>query len=401
MANAEREVPSVWLLGVASGLSPFGMAIVVPALGSVSERFSADFLSVQFLVSAYLLGLSIAQPACGFLCDRYGRRPIMLVGFLVFVAASLLCAVAPTLELLIAARFVQAAGVSVGTVASRAILRDTRSADKVAEGMSYIAATMGLAPVVAPIAGGVLDSATGYAWIFVFSAAMGLLVLVNMLMHLSETLPQGTPQPRWRDWLVSYGELLRSKKFVGSTLVFGFVQGTFFSFMAIGAAHFATAFGYSSSRFGTIWGLMALAYVLGAWIGARTTRAYGTRRVVSVSVLLAVAGGAVLALLNVLGESSPTTILLPLGFLMTLSGSITPGAMAGAIQAHPVIAGTASGLSSAIGLLVGGLFTILAGAVYTGAFGPIALLILGTCLATAASWWLAEQEPLSAPMPQK
>ncbi|MEM9533227.1 MAG: multidrug effflux MFS transporter [Pseudomonadota bacterium] len=381
-------VPSVVLLGIASGLSPFGMAVLVPALDSIASHFGRDFLQVQFVLSAYLLGLAVAQPVCGFLCDRYGRRPVMLTGFAVFVAASVLCAAAWSLEVLIAGRFLQAVGVSVGTVASRAVLRDTREPNELAEGMSYIAAIMGVAPVVAPIIGGFVDGYTSFVWIFLISAVLGVLVLRNMLLRLPETLDPQRPPPRWRDWLRSYAELLRSPKFLGYTLAFGFVQGSFFGFMAVGAAFFSARFGIGAAQFGTLWGGLAIAYVGGAWLAARATPRFGSPAVVGCSVLGGLVAGVLLLLLNVVGEPTPVRIAFPLGLLMVTSGITTPGAMAGALAAHPVMAGTASGLSSALGLVTGGAFTVIAGAIYQGAFEPVAWLMFGACAATAVSWWV-------------
>ncbi|MFK7955294.1 MAG: multidrug effflux MFS transporter [Lysobacterales bacterium] len=391
MTNAEQKIPSVWLLGIASSLSPFGMAIVVPALASIADHFSADFLSVQFVVSAYLLGLAVSQPACGFLCDRYGRRPVMLIGFVVFIGASVLCVLAPTLEFLIVARFIQAAGVSVGTVASRAILRDTRSGDQVAVGMSLIAAIMGLAPVVAPILGGLLDATLGYRWIFATTTVMGLVVFLGMFSRMNETLNRNHGLPRWRDWFGSYGLLLTSPSFVGYTMVFGFVQGSFFAFMAVGAPYFASEYAISSSKFGVLWGSLAIAYVAGASIGARLTRIIGTHRVVRYGVCIGLIAGIAFPLASSASEPELLQLLLPMALLMVISGATTPGAMAGAIAAHPDMAGTAAGLSSALGLLIAGSFTVMAGAVYTGGFFPVALLMFGACTATALSCWLAQR----------
>jgi DHA1 family bicyclomycin/chloramphenicol resistance-like MFS transporter len=394
-----RKIPSIWLLGAASGLSPFGMAIVVPALDSIASRFDADFASVQFVISAYLFGLAVAQPVCGFFCDLYGRRPVMLAGFGMFLVASLLCAIANTLELLVLARFFQAAGVSVGTVATRAILRDTRSGDRMAEAMSYIAATMGLAPVMAPMLGGMIDASTGYAWIFIITAAIGVAVFISMYLQLSETLAPGREQPRWGNWLKSYRMLLMSPVFLGNTLVFGFVQGSFFSFMAVGAPLFASQFQIQSGTFGIIWGLMAIAYVVGATVGAKLTPRIGTIRVMHTSIAVSVIGGILVVLGANVGELSPTKVLLPLSILMMMAGSTTPGAMAGAVSRHAGIAGTASGLSSAIGLVVGGSFSIIAGSVYDGRYQPIAFIMLLAVIGTAVSWLLASRKTGYSPRP--
>lgn len=386
---SSKRAPSLWILSVASGLSPFGMAIVVPALAGIADRFDASFAEVQFVISAYLFGLAVAQPVFGYLCDRFGRRAIMLIGFSAFIGTSLLCAVAPTLELLIAARFLQAVGVSVGTVASRAILRDTYDRNRMAEAMSYIAAAMGLAPITAPILGGLLQASFGYAAIFVATCIIGVFVLISMLKNLRETLPPDQERPQIKEWFRNYAILLRSSSFVGNTLVFGFVQGSFFSFMAIGALLFAEVFSIQAGTFGVLWGLMALNYVLGATLGAKLTPILGTKTVLHWSIALGVAAGASAWLAASMGDLTVTKVLAPLGFLMLLAGATTPGAMAGAVADHPTRAGTASGLSSAIGLVVGGSFSVLAGHLYSGDYQVIAFLMFVATLGTGLSWMLA------------
>ena len=381
--------PPLLLLGVASGLSPFGMAIIVPAMNSIAQQYDAPLSTVQFVVSAYLFGLATAQPFMGYLCDRFGRRRVMLWGFSVFVIASLVCAVTPTLELLIAARYLQAVGTSAGTVASRAILRDTCDEDDLATAMSYIAATMGAAPVIAPILGGFLATHASVDALFVGTAAIGFVVLIAMVLCLPETLVKGAPRPRAGGMLGSYAVLIRSPSFLGNTFLFGFIQGSFFCFLAVGAAHFYDSYGRSPEAFGLVWGLMAIAYVIGATLGARLTRRFGSARVVGSSVALSVLTGIALLLLTYEEPVPELSILLPLFVLMVLSGATTPGAMAGAIRHHPDMAGTASGLSSAAGLVISGLFTVVAGIVYTSSFQPVAGLVALACTLAAAGWLLA------------
>ncbi len=381
--------PPLLLLGIASGLSPFGMAIIVPAMNSIAEHYDASLSMVQFVVSAYLFGLATAQPFMGYLCDRFGRRRVMLWGFLVFVFASLVCAITPTLELLIAARYLQAVGTSAGTVASRAILRDTCEGNDLATAMSYIAAAMGAAPVLAPILGGFLVTQASVDALFISTAAIGLIVLLAMLLRLPETLVKGAPQPEARGLVANYGVLLRSPSFLGNTFLFGFIQGSFFSFLAVGAAYFHDSYAMSAEAFGLIWGLMATAFVVGATLGARLTRRIGSARVVGASVVLSVLTGIALLLFASAEPVPILAVLVPLALLMVFSGTITPGAMAGAIHHHANMAGTASGLSSATGLVISGSFTVVAGIVYGGSFQPIAGLVALACTLAAAGWLLA------------
>ncbi len=384
-------VPSVLLLGVASGLSVFGMAIIVPSTSSIAVAFDAGFASVQFVVSAYLLGLAVAQPVSGIICDRFGRRPVMLGGFALFTIASLLCAIAPTLWLLIVARFLQAVGVSVGTVTVRAILRDTRSGDRMAEAMSYIAAIMGVAPVVAPMVGGFLDSLLGFRSIFYVTASMGAIVLIAMYLRLGETLSPGHVAAGGRELRSNYGVLLNSRQFLGYTMIFGFTQGAFFSFLAVGAPYFLTAFGMDARTFGVLWGVLAVTYIVGATLGAKLTPRIGSRSVMRISIGFNLVAGLMLLVVALSDTPTPWTVLIPMGLLMVFAGSGTPGAMTGAVQPHPTMAGTASGLSSAMGLVLGGSFSVVSGSLYTGGFRSIGVLIFCATLASATSWFFASR----------
>lgn len=378
------------------------MAIVVPSLGAIVAVFNADLAEAQYVISAYLFGLALAQPICGFLCDRFGRRSVMLVGFATFTVASVACALATSLDQLIVGRFAQAAGVSVGTVASRAILRDTYDRNRMAEAMSYVAAAMGFAPIVAPVIGGLIDTAADYSAIFYASAVIGGLVFFKMLVSLPETRPADLTPPTLRQWFSSYGVLLTSRGFVGNTLAFGFVQGTFFAFMAIGAPLFETAFGVDSGGFGLLWGLMAVNYVVGATLAAKMTARHGTAVVLKVGVIVGAIGGTAAWVSSVTLPLTVVSVLTPIAISMFAAGATTPISMAGAVADYPTVAGTASGLSSAIGLVLGGSFSVLSGTVFDGRYPPIAMIICLASLATAASWWLSvsgrprDQEPAVA-----
>jgi DHA1 family bicyclomycin/chloramphenicol resistance-like MFS transporter len=389
--NRPSQRPSVWLLGLASGISPFGITMAVPLLASIAEQFQASFGSVQFIISAYLLGLAAAQPFNGFLCDRFGRRSVMLTGFAVFVVASIGAALVQSLEAMIVLRFIQASGVSVGTVASRAVVRDTRGAVGSAEALSYIAAITGFAPIVAPILGGWLGAVGGYPLVFMVTAIMGAVTWLLMYFYLPETLDKSTARPQWQDWLRNYQTLLRSHVFLGYSLMFGFVQGSFFCFLAVGAAVFEHDFGIGSRGFGLIWGALAITYVAGAMLSGRMIRRFGPSPVMRMAVLSTLLAGWIMTLMVTIFGVTLFSILLPLSLLMSAAGGISPGALAGAVNAHPEMTGTSSGLSSALGIVLGGVFTVLAGVVYSGSFIPVAWLVAASTTLTWLSWLMVRR----------
>lgn len=386
---ASPRAVNIWLLSLASALSPFGMVVVVPTLGALARDFDISFAEAQFLISAYLFGLGASQPFSGLLCDRLGRRPVLLGGFVVFVLASIGCALADSMSGLVLLRFLQAVGVSVGTVASRAIVRDTHDEAGTARALATIAAAMGVAPVIAPVIGGLVAELAGPQAVFLVSAGLGALAWLSILGRLEETRPPGVLEASRTAHLADdYRQLLGSRIFMGYTLMFGFVQGGFFCFLAVGAAVFEADLGMGPREFGLVWGLMAIAYVAGAALANPLTAKLGMRRVIYLGLALTLLAGWG-TYVAVAGFGVHFYTLVPmLALLTSASGLVIPGSMAGAVSYRPEIAGTSSGLSSAMGLVLSGAFSICAGVLYGGDFTPVALLMGVAATLTAVTGWM-------------
>lgn len=384
-------VPLLFLLAVVSGLAPFAMAVLLPLLPGLVVYFDSDHATVQFVVSAYLLGLALAQPVAGFLCDLIGRRIVVLVGMGIFVVASIACAFAESVSVLIALRFLQALGVSTGTVVSRAVIHDTHDATIGGRAMSYLTIGLGLAPVVAPMLSGLMYMVGGFRLVFAATASVGIVVWVLLWLRLPETRPPALPKPRWQAWLASYGQLLGSRVFMGYTLTFGFIQGSFFAFLAVGAAIFETSFGLGPTAFGFVGGCMAIAYVAGAAIGGRLSAGRHASLLLPTGILATLVVGVSVPLVTAVYGTSPGTVLPQMFALMALSGAVTPVVIAGAVYHHPEAAGTSAGLSSALGIVVSAVFAVLSGAVFTGDFAPVAAIIAISASLTFVSWLLVRK----------
>lgn len=370
-----RPAPSLWLLSLASALSPFGMVVVVPTLGAFAEAYSVGQGEAQFLIATYLFGLGIGQPVLGALSDRLGRRPVILGGFALFTLGSLACTFATSFPVLLLCRFLQALGVSVGTVGARAIVRDTHDALGAMQALSWIGAAMGIAPVVGPVLGGVLTGLGGPQSVFAASAVLGVLVLVAMYFGLTETRDVRADTTEVQHWTIRYRQLLTSPEFMGYTLMYAFMQGCFFAFLAVAAVVFANHLGMNETKFGIVWGAMGLVYVAGAASAGRLTRKLGVRPTLLLGTrLILLAGFSLLAATAAFGVTL-SGLLLPLTVLMFAAGIQTPLAVGGAVNCRPDIAGTAGGLSSSLALVISGSFSILAGFFYTGDFLPVAALI--------------------------
>jgi len=389
-ASPQRPAPvATLLLAAASGLSPFGMASIVPAMPAFADYFAADYARVQLVVSVYLLGLGISQPVHGALCDMFGRRKALIAGFSIFIVASLLCALTSRLDALVLGRFAQALGVSVGTVAARAIVRDTHDAETSAVALSYITAAMGIAPVAAPLVGGLLTSYFGWPAIFLCNAMIGAVLLWWIHAALPETRAEShrlaaDPVRTLRH----YGEFLRSPLFLGYTLIYGFSSAAMFAFITVGAALYGRYAGLDAAGFGLLWGALALTYASGAWLGAKLARARGALTLLRDGVIAMLIVGVIFPFLLLWPGPGLWTLTIPISALMITNGLTSPIAMAGAVSTRPELAGIAAGLSSALAMLASMLFTAISGVTFDGSAMPAAILIAAGCIAVAGAWLL-------------
>ena len=386
----QAKKPSNLLLGVASGISPFGMAIAIPTLESFSQLYQAPYSTVQFIISAYLLGLASSMPLVGFLSDKIGRRPVLLSGLVLFVIASIFCSTTDSLNSLIFWRVIQGIGASVGSVMSRAMIRDVSNASETARSLSRVTAIMGISPMIAPVIGGIGYQIFGNPnGIFIITAAIGILVLTAILLMLPETrnaaLLESTSKEPWSD---KYRYLLGSKVFVGSSLIYAFTTGAFFAILAVASTVFYNDLGIDSAGFGFIWSGLTILYTVSAFTAGTLSSKYGLMKVLLVGVLLNVIAGLLFYSLVKVFDVTLISVIVPLVIMFFAHGYIVPMSLAQAVSGRPEIAGSSSGLSSAIGLVIGGMFSVLSGLVFDGRLLPIALIVSASTILCGLSYFL-------------
>lgn len=386
----QAKKPSNLLLGVASGISPFGMAIAIPTLESFSQLYQAPYSTVQFIISAYLLGLASSMPLVGFLSDKIGRRPVLLSGLVLFVIASIFCSTTDSLNSLIFWRVIQGIGASVGSVMSRAMIRDVSNASETARSLSRVTAIMGISPMIAPVIGGIGYQIFGNPnGIFIITAAIGILVLTAILLLLPETrnaaLLESTSKEPWSD---KYRYLLGSKVFVGSSLIYAFTTGAFFAILAVASTVFYNDLGIDSAGFGFIWSGLTILYTVSAFMAGTLSSKYGLMKVLLFGVLLNVIAGLLFYSLVKVFDVTLISVIVPLVIMFFAHGYIVPMSLAQAVSARPEIAGSSSGLSSALGLVIGGMFSVLSGLVFDGRLLPIALIVSASTILCGLSYFM-------------
>src|SRR6266704_594849 len=256
-----RDQPAMTvLLGALIAVAPLAMDIYLASMPSMTRALSATPEQVQLTLSLYMYGWGATQIFVGPLTDRFGRRPALIAGLVLFVAASAACAASRTIETLIAARVAQAVGVATIAVVPRAVVRDLYTGDRAARMLSLMGVVLGIAPIVAPIIGSHLHLWFGWQANFVFVAAYGAIALVCVVVALPETLK--AKNKRAIDptvVLANYRRLLQSRTYVGYALVAAFAASGLFAFLAGSAFAFVTVLGTGERGFGLLFGLFMVA----------------------------------------------------------------------------------------------------------------------------------------------
>jgi DHA1 family bicyclomycin/chloramphenicol resistance-like MFS transporter len=388
MARAESLLVSILLTAMVA-LGPISTDLYLPSLPAIGAAFAVGNGEVQLTLSVFLAGFAVSQLVYGPLSDRFGRRPVILGGLTLYLLASIACALAPDIELLILARFLQAVGACVGPVLGRAVVRDIYGREGAARMLSYMGMAMALAPAVGPILGGFLQVWFGWRANFAVLAAFALVTLAGSLATLPET-------NRWKSaeatrpgrLIATYRDLLRHRSYLGYVIVTACTYSGIFSFISGSAFVLIGLLGLTPEVYGFCFAAIVVGYMAGAFASGRLTQRLGLERMVQLGTAIQVAGGLAGLALYAAGPVTVAGIVLPVAVFMAGTGIAMPNAQAGAIGPFPKVAGSASAL---LGFFQMGLAALVGIAVGHGSgqsalamMAAIALVALGGALA----YWL-------------
>ena len=384
--------PHIMTLVLLTGMSAMAMNMFLPSLPAMTEYFATDYRIMQLSVALYLGINAVLQVFVGPLSDRFGRRPVLLWGFGLFLVATLGCIFAPTVEVFLTFRMAQAA-VVVAMVLGRAVVRDMVPQDQAASMIGYVTMGMAVVPMVSPALGGWLDEHFGWQATFWFLLVTGAMTMWLIWADLGET---NVSRPAsFREQVRDYPELLISQRFWGYCLASGFASGAFFAYL--GGAPFvgAQVFGLPPSVLGFFFGAPALGYMLGNFISGRFSVRFGVNRMVLWGASLSTCGVGVSLMLFLLGLGNVVTFFGFMIFIGLGNGMVLPNATAGMLSVRPHLAGTASGLGGAIMIGFGAVLSALAGALLVPGSGPFPLLwimLISSVLAVVSILWVIARE---------
>lgn len=387
----------VFLLGSLTAMGPLAIDMYLPSLPSISADMHAPPAAVSATLAAFFAGLCIGQFFYGPLSDRIGRRPPLIFGMALFVAGAVGCALAPTPEWLILARFIQALGGSAGQVVARASVRDRFHHQMSARVLSLLMLVVGLAPIIAPIFGGYLLVVADWRAIFWFQAVLSAAIGVWMLIRLDESRPEAVlVQSHSEHVIAAYWALLKQPRVVGYTLSGAFNAGAFFSWLAFSPYVLMTIYGVSKSNFGWLFGLNAAGFIIMSQVNAHLLRWFTPEEVLVRARAASIVFAAVLVFNAVTGFGGMIGFLIPLYITMASFGLVGPNTQAAAMNVDPTRIGSTSSLTGGASFGMGALISSAAGLLHDGTVRPLAYLILVMIVLSSLALYL-----LAKPMETK
>lgn len=339
-------------------LGPLSTDLYLPSLPTLATVFATDAARVQMTLSVFLAGFAVAQLAYGGLSDRFGRRPLVLGGLVIYFLASLACIFATTVEQLIGARFAQAVGACAGPVLGRAIVRDAWGPLESARALAYVSGAMALAPLVGPAIGGLLTVAFGWQSNFVILALFSGLQLLAVWRWLGETNRTPDPQAtRIVNMAGNFRKLLGDRDYLGCLLGLAFSYSALFAFISGSSFVLIGRFSLSPAAFGLCFSFAVVGYITGTQLASHLVRRLGIDSLMSAGGWLGAAAGLVMLGFELGGVHTLFAVLVPMFFVSASVGLVMPMSGARALASYPHMAGAASSLMGfsqmAIAALIG------------------------------------------------
>lgn len=373
-AAARPKLGTIILLGSLTAIGAVSIDLYLPSLPVIGLGLHAPAAAVQRTMSGFFIGMAVGQLLYGPLSDRFGRRPALLVGIAIYIAASIGCAIAPTIGWLVAGRFVQALGACAGQVIARAIVRDRYHHQDSARIFSLLTLVLGVAPMIAPTVGAWLVTFASWRAIFGVLAVIGVAIGAAVAFRLDESRSAATAaQAREEGVVLSFKLLLRQRRLIGYLLAGALNGATLFTYVASAPDLLITQYGFTPREFAIVFAVIAVGVIGSSQVNRFLLNRFEPDRILGVATLAGVGAGAGLVAAVVSGNQ--WAVLVMLFATLTSFGFMAANSTAGALGVDPSRAGATSALIGSASFAVGAVAATVAGFFHDGTPMPIAIVM--------------------------
>ena len=384
---------TVLLLSALLGLQPITTDLYLPALPALTEGFGAPMAQAQLTLTALLLAFGLSQLIWGPLSDRFGRRPVLLLGLAAYVLASVASTLSPSISLLIVWRTVQGAAMGASVMCARAIVRDLYTPVQGARVMSKGLSGLGVIACLSAPLGGLLSDLLSWRFALLALAVFGALCLALVGLRFTETVPQKNrlalqPATLWRTWLA----IVRHPTFLAFSALSAASYAGLFTFLAASSFVFIKVLGLSKTQYGLVMFSNSFAYILGTFACRRLLAQFGVRRSVALAGVLSLSGGTLMGVLALSGWHAGWAIMLPQYLFMLGHGIHQPCSQSGAVGPFPQAAGAASALNGFLMMMAAFAMGSWLGAHMDGTVFPLVYGMWFWSTLTALSAWTLVQK---------
>ena len=363
------------LLASLTALGPLATDIYVPSLPQIARVFGGSTASAQFTITGYLMGFAVGQIIYGPLSDKYGRRPVVLFGLALYIAATLACIFAASIDALVGARVVQALGAAAPIILSRAIVRDLYEGARAARQFAQMSMIIGVTPIGAPVLGGFLQSWYGWQASFVVMLITGAAIAAGVIFLLPETNTHKQEGPLSLGKIItSFGIVARNRAYLSYLGIQACCYNGLFAFVSASSVVMQGSYGLAPTQFGFVFAICASSFVFGAWLGSRLVSRRGLEGMIRLGVACLCAGGLLQIAALALFPHSIAALVIPEMLYFIGVGFLLPNTLAAAMTPFPERAGAASSLMGFAQMTSGALVGSLLGALLGESAWPLAIV---------------------------
>lgn len=372
-------LPTVWLvllLGSLTAFGPLSMDMYLPGLPVVAEDLNASTSLVQLSLTACLIGLGAGQLVFGPLSDIFGRRKPLVITLMVYAIASILCAFSPNIWVFVLLRFVQGMTGAAGIVIARACARDLYSGSELTKFMAMLSIVNGAAPILAPIAGGVVLSFASWQFVFFLLGGIGLLMFLSTASFLPDTLPvEARAEGGMLAVVKTFGGLLKDKWFMGIALTQGLIMSSMFAYIAGSPFILQNIYGVNAQQFSLFFALNGIGIIIAAQVTGRLAGRIHEVKFLRTGVLISFAGS-ILLLLTVWNEWSLAVIATALFLVVASVGMVSTSSFSLAMQSQGKSAGSAAAFLGLMPFIGGAIASPLVGLAGDSSAWPLGIVVL-------------------------